>query len=199
VCKYAGQSPSPKGITKEIGAVLQGVREASVQECIHFLAESLLIKEVMPLELMLRRQANPPKLCLCDHFVRDRWLQEVIPLDANELASLHPSKSTVAGHIVESTIGYYLAGIPGTDLAWFPERQDEPEVDYVVSVGTRRLPIEVKYKRGALNSADWRGLKSFLSEEAYNASLGIIITQVESGEVADGIIAVPAPAFMLVC
>lgn len=197
VCKYAGQAVATRNLVSQIQAVLPRARPKEVEECIAFLSDSLLIKRIPPLEIFARRQSNAPKLCLCDHFVRDRFLQESVPLAPEELRTRAPQVSTLAGHLIESTLGYYLAGIPGIDLSWFPERQDEPEVDYIVTLGSKRIPIEIKYKRGSLRPPDWRGVKSFAGHEAYGASFGVVVTQDEAGLMGNGIIAVPASSFLL--
>ena len=89
-----------------------GVRDKSVLDAIRFLANSLLVQEVPPLEALTKRQSHPAKLCLCDHFVREAWLQETVPIAPRMLASANQAVSTTAGHIMESVIGYYLKGIP---------------------------------------------------------------------------------------
>ena len=77
-----------------------------------FLANALLVHEIPPLEALTKRQAHPSKLCLCDHFVREAWLQEQVPIAPRQLANANEAVSTTAGHLIESDIGYYLKGIP---------------------------------------------------------------------------------------
>src|SRR5207237_3312389 len=103
--------------------------------------------------------------------------------------------STLAGHIVESVIGFYLKGIAGIDVSWFPERHGEPEIDFVLTIGTARLPIEVKYTR-RLKPKDLRGLEAFCRQPKYNAPFGLLITQQTAGPVSNCVIAVPAYAFL---
>lgn len=61
------------------------------------------------------------------------------------------------------------------DLAWFPERPSEPEVDYAITSGEHRIPMEVKYRRN-IDDKDTRGLVAFMSKKVYNAPFGIMIT-----------------------
>jgi predicted AAA+ superfamily ATPase len=82
----------------------------------------------------------------------------------------------LAGRIAESALGYFLASIPGLDVAHFPARGIEPEVDFVLTVGTRRIPIEVKYRRRIDPHEDTRGLRAFLEKTHYNAPLGLLVT-----------------------
>src|SRR5205807_4759163 len=139
------------------------------------LDESLLIRLVQPLELRLKRKKSPPKICLCDDALRASWLQELIPLHPQGL-SADPQLSDLAGHLAESALGYFFASIPNLDVAHFPMRAAEPEVDFVLTAGTRRIPVEVKYRRRIDPHEDTRGLRAFLEKTVYNAPLGLLIT-----------------------
>ena len=199
VCRYAGQGVRARHIKDEVAQVLgPGVRDKSVHDAIRFLANALLVYEIPPLEALTKRQAHPPKLCLCDHFVREAWLQERVPIAPRHLANANQPVSTTAGHLIESDIGYYLEGIPGADVSWFPARNQEPEVDFVLTLGLQRIPIEVKYCRGRPNARDLAGLTSFCSQAKYNAPFGLLITQELSGALDDKIVALPAYALLSV-
>jgi predicted AAA+ superfamily ATPase len=197
VCRYAGQSVRPRFIAEEVTQVLgPGVREKSVYDAIQFLANALLVHEIPPLEALTRRQSHPAKLCLCDHFVREVWLQETVPIAPGALATANQAVSTTAGHLMESVVGYYLKGIPGADASWFPERKQEPEVDFLLTIGLQRIPMEVKYRRGNPDGGDLGGLRAFCGQTKYNAPFGLLITQEFSRLVAKNIIAIPAYAFL---
>ena len=197
VCRFAGQSVRASRNREDAAAILgSGVTDKSVQRAIRFLADSLLVQEIPPLEALAKRQSHPPKLCLCDHFVRDGWLQETVPIAPRILASADQAVSTIAGHVIESVIGYYLKGIPGVDVSWFPQRKNEPEVDFIVTMGLHRLPIEVKYRRSRPGGADLAGIYSFCGQPKYNAPFGLVITQDISGQLDEHAIAVPAYAFL---
>jgi predicted AAA+ superfamily ATPase len=133
---------------------------------------------IEPLELRLKKKKGASKLVLCDHALRAAWLQEQIPLDPAALARA-PDLSVLAGRIAESAAGYFLRSIIGLDIAHFPERGAEPEVDYVLSVGEQRIPIEVKYK-GRIDHADTRGLRAFVEKSVYNAPFGVLVTQLDA-------------------
>ena len=116
------------------------------------------------------------------------------------LAGSTQAVSTLAGHVMESVIGYYLKGITGLDVAWLPEREHEqqPEIDYVLTIGLKRVPIEVKYVRGKLSKSHFAPLERFCSNPKYNAAFGLLITQETSGRLTDSVIALPAAAFLSV-
>ena len=99
--------------------------------------------------------------------------------------SQEPHLSDLAGHLAESALGYFLASIPNVEVAHFPQRGAEPEVDFVLTVGTKRIPIEVKYRRRIDVHQDTLGLRSFLGKSVYNAPLGILVTLEDDVEVPD--------------
>jgi predicted AAA+ superfamily ATPase len=168
-----------------------------VTEAIEFLTDSLLVHQVPPLELLAKKQGSPPKLCVCDHFVRNGVLQETLPLDPDALKNCDEAVATQVGHLIESVLGYFLKGIPGVEVSWFPERAKEPEVDLVLTIGTGRIPVEVKYRRSKPDKAALAGIESFCGKSAYAAPFGIIVTQTTEGPIGDKAIALPASTFLL--
>lgn len=184
-CRYAGQTPGQSVYVPEIRQALAGnIGWNRILSYLRFLDGTLLIRLIQPLELRLKKRKSPPKVCLCDHALRASWLQEVVPLDVEGLAS-NPHLSDLAGHIAESVLGYFLASIPSLNVAHFPMRGAEPEVDFVITVGTRRIPIEVKYRRHIDPHDDTRGLRAFLEKTPYNAPLGLLVTLEDDVTVTD--------------
>jgi predicted AAA+ superfamily ATPase len=201
VCRYAGQAIRKARIREEVSEVLgASVPDKSVHDAIRFWANALLLHEIPPLEALTKKQAHPSKLCICDHIDREAWLQERVPITPRELAKVNQAVSTLAGHIIESDIGYYLKGICGLDVSWFPARKGEPEVDFVLTLGLHRIPIEVKYCRGRPDAGDLAGLRSFCRQAKYHAPsgtpFGLLITQELSGALDENIVALPAYALL---
>jgi predicted AAA+ superfamily ATPase len=175
-CRYAGQTPGSSVFVPEIQQALSAnIGWNRILNYLKFLDGTLLIRMIQPLELRLKRQKGPSKICLCDHALRAGWLQEIVPLDTEGL-NANPHLSDLAGHLAESVLGYYLGSIPNLDLAHFPPRANEPEVDFILTVGTHRIPIEVKYRRRIDPHEDTRGLRAFLEKTVYNAPLGLLVT-----------------------
>ncbi|NUQ52481.1 MAG: ATP-binding protein [Phycisphaerales bacterium] len=198
VCRYAGQAVTPKRFSDELHQLLQTpINNAKVTEAIEFLTDSLLVHQVPPLELLAKKQGSPSKLCVCDHFVRNGVLQETLSLDPEALKNCDEAVATQVGHLIESVLGYFLKGIPGVEVSWFPERAKEPEVDLVLTIGTGRIPVEVKYRRSKPDKAALAGIESFCGKSAYAAPFGIIVTQATEGPIGDKAIAVPASTFLL--
>lgn len=197
-CRYAGQSPSQSVFVQELHTALSAnIGWQRVLAYLRFLNDTLLIRLVQPLELRLKRRKGRPKICLCDHSLRASWLQEMVPLTSEGLReSIH--LSDIAGHIAENIVGYFLAIIPGLDLAWFPERGMEPEVDYVITIGEYRIPIEVKYRHRIDEHRDTLGLRAFIEKTVYNAPFGILVTLADDVSVADPrIVALPLSSLLL--
>jgi predicted AAA+ superfamily ATPase len=149
-----------------------------------FLDGTLLLRLIQPTELRLKRRKAPAKICLSDHTLRAAWLQEVIPLDSAGLAA-NPHLADIAGRLAESMLGYFLASVPGLDVSHFPERGAEPEVDFILTVGTKRIPIEVKYRRRIDPFEDTRGLRAFIEKTVYNAPFGLLVTLEDDVFLAD--------------
>ena len=175
-CRYAGQSPGSAVYVAEIRQALAGnIGWNRILAYLKFLDGAMLLKLVPPLELRLKRRKGNHKLCLCDHGLRASWLQELVPLDPGALAK-NPNLADLAGHLAESITGYFLGGLPNLDLAHFPERGAEPEVDFVLTMGEHRIPLEVKYRRRIDTHRDTLGLRAFIEKSVYNAPFGILVT-----------------------
>ena len=184
-CRYAGQIPGQAVFVPEIqDALAADIGWTRILSYLRFLDGALLIRLVPPLELRLKRQKSASQVCLSDLSLRASWLQEIVPLDPEGLA-VEPHLSDLAGRLAESTLGYFLGGIPNLDLAHFPARGAEPEVDFVLTVGTRRIPVEVKYRRRIDPHEDTCGLRAFLEKTVYNAPFGLLVTLQDDVAIAD--------------
>ncbi len=184
-CRYAGQAAGQSAFIPEIQQALAGnIGWNRVLTYLRFLDGTLLVRLVPPIELRLIRKNSPVKLCLSDHTLRASWLQEVVPLDPAGLAE-NPHVSDLAGHLAESTLGYFLSSIPNLDVSHFPARGAEPEVDFVITIGTRRIPIEVKYRKRIDPLNDTVGLRAFIEKTVYNAPFGLLVTLDDDVEIPD--------------
>jgi predicted AAA+ superfamily ATPase len=149
-----------------------------------FLEGSLLVRLVRPLELRLKKVRGPAKICIVDHGLPQSWLAETIPLDPERLDE-HPHLADLAGHIAESVVGAYLGGIPHLDVAHFAERPTEPEIDFVLTIGEKRIPMEVKYRRRIDPHRDTLGLRSFLEKAHDNAPFAVLVTMQDDVAIPD--------------
>jgi hypothetical protein len=176
-CRYAGQTPGPNVFVPALRqAVSKDINWNRALNYLDFLDEALLLRLIQPLEMRQKKtSAAPAKVCLCDHALRASWLGEVIPLDAEGLAA-NPHLTDLAGHLAESALGYFLASFPFLKINYYPARGIEREVDFVITIGTRRIPIEVKHRKKVDYHEDTYGLRAFLEKTVYNAPFGIIVT-----------------------
>jgi predicted AAA+ superfamily ATPase len=197
-CRYAGQAPSKATFVAEAKEILQAdVGWQRIHSYLRFLDGALLLKLIRPLELRLKRRKGNSKVCVVDLGLRASWLEEVVPLHAEGLAEA-PHLADLAGHLAESVVGAYLSDLPHLDLAHFPERPTEPEVDFVLTIGESRIPLEVKYRRRVDPHRDTIGLRSFLEKTHYNAPFGVLVTMMDNVTVPDPrIIPISLPSLLL--
>lgn len=196
-CRYAGQSPSQSFYLTELRRSMNAnIGWQRVLAYLKFLDGTLLLRLIEPLELRLKRRRGAHKLCLCDHAIRAAWLQELIPLDPATLEK-QSHLSDLAGHLAESAAGYFLRSIAGLEVAHFPERAGEPEVDFILTVGDQRIPLEVKYRRH-IEYSDTLGLRSFIEKVHYNAPFGLLVTLLDR-EASDDprIVSIPLSTLLL--
>jgi predicted AAA+ superfamily ATPase len=199
-CRYIGQSPGVTLLAREAQRALSAnVGPQRIASYLNFLDNTLLLRVIRPLEIRLKKTKGNAKLCIADHALRASWLQEVIPLEPDRLAQ-EPHLSDMAGHVAESIIGATLSTIHGLDLNHLPARPGQPEVDYVLTVGTRRIPLEIKYRRLIDPLRDTEGLRTFLETSANNAPFALLATQDDAPAVDDPrIVTLPLPALMMLC
>ena len=146
--------------------------------------------------MRLKKKKGASKLVLCDHALRAAWLQEQVPIEPDALANA-PHLSSLAGHIAECAAGYFLRSIIGLDIAHFPERGAEPEVDFVLTVGQQRIPVEIKYRRH-IDHQDTLGLRAFIEKSVYNAPFGILVTLLDAPASDDPrIVSVPLSTLLM--
>ncbi|MFQ5677161.1 MAG: ATP-binding protein [bacterium] len=197
-CRYAGQAAGQSIFVNELQSALSAnVGWQRILTYLQFLNDTLLIRLIPPLEIRIKKRKGPPKICLSDHSLRASWLQEKIPITIKGLQA-NQHLSDLAGHIAESIVGYFLASIPGLDVAWFPERGSEPEIDFVITVGEYRIPLEVKYRHRIDEQRDTLGLRAFIEKTVYNAPYGILVTLTDDVSISDPrIVALPLSSLLL--
>jgi uncharacterized protein len=196
-CRYIGQSPSRAMYLDEIRRAMNAdVGWQRILAYLQFLDGALLIRLIEPMELRVKGRRGGSKLCLCDPMLRAASLQEVVPLDPEGVAAA-PHLYDLAGHIAESVLGYFFRSLIGLDVAHFPERNAEPEVDFVLTVGEQRIPVEVKYRR-RIDHRDTLGLRAFIEKAHYNAPFGVLVTMLDDPGTDDPrIVSVPLANLLL--
>lgn len=198
VCRYAGLTPSVPELAEQARLSLRiPVDGGRVARCLKTLSDTLLVRLIPPLDVRLRKNRGGSKLCLADHALRACWLQEQVPLTPDDLAE-RPELTTQAGHLAESVFGAVASTVSGLDVSHWPERGGDREVDFVLTAGVRRVPVEIEYQRRIDPYRDTFGLRAFLEKTANNAPFGVLITQAASGVVDDPrIVSLPLSTFLL--
>ena len=196
-CRYIGQSPAQSLYLDEVRRAMHAsIGWQRILAYLRFLDGTLLLRLIEPLELRLKKRRGATKLCLCDHALRAAWLQELVPLDPDALA-VQPHLADLAGRIAESVAGYFLRSMVGLQVAHFPERAAEPEVDFVLTIGEQRIPLEVKYRRQVSHN-DTLALRAMIERTVYRAPFGILVTQQEEPGTDDPrIVSLPLSTLLL--
>jgi len=197
VCRYTGQVAGQATWCGEIEKALgRPVAWPEVLSCLEAFDDALLVRLVRPLEMRLRTRAAGAKPCLCDHSLRAAWLYEAVPLDPAGLEKA-PHLDGLAGRIAESVVGAYLSAILWLDVTHLPARSGHPEVDFVVTVGEQRIPVEVKYRR-RIDHPDTVGLRAFMEKPHNNAPFGLLVTLLDdAGSDDPRIVSLPLSSLLL--
>ena len=183
-CRYTRKVPGQVTFLTELKQTLDAnIGCQRILSYFNYLDGALLIRIVPPLEVRLKKRKGNSKLCIVDHALRqagwERWFRLT-----RRLAET-PHLADVAGRFAESVAGAFLGGIPHLDLAHFPERTAEPEIDYILTVGEKRILLGVKYRRGIDPRRDSLGLRFFLEKTAYNAPFGVLVTMEDDLQIPD--------------
>ncbi|MFH0910327.1 MAG: DUF4143 domain-containing protein [Planctomycetota bacterium] len=199
-CRWIGQAPNPAKLATEANLQFGGkIGQQRIRHYIKFLDSSLLIRAIPPLEIRLRKKGRGyDKFCLCDHALRAAWLQEIIPINPTDLDK-QPQLYDLAGRVAESTTGYFLSSLGSLDMAHLPERGGDPEVDFILTIGEKRIPVEVKYRRMIDPLRDTLGLRAFIEKSGNNAPFGLLVTRDDETAADDPrIICLPLKSLLLV-
>ncbi|WP_448520364.1 ATP-binding protein [Rhodoflexus sp.] len=189
-CRYAGQTPGIGKLTREIQTALQAnIGTQRVRTYLKFLSDTLLIRLVQPLEIRLKKKKSDPKICLADHSLRASWLQEYIPMQFKNEEN-NQDVATMAGFMAESIVGALFSSISGLDLSHLPAQNNEPEIDFIITIGDQRIPIEVKY-RNTIKAEHYKGLEWFMSSPVNRAPFGILITKNDTMSTHENVITIP--------
>jgi predicted AAA+ superfamily ATPase len=182
--RLCGQTPRVSQIVEEVNAVFDAqVGAQRILAYLRFLDSSLLIKLVEPLEIRLKKRRNPNKICLSDHALRAAWLGERIQL-SDERTQESTAATDVAGRVAESIVGAYLASMTNLRVNYIPashKKSGQSEIDFVLDVGDRRVPIEVKYQNRIDPQRDIHGLQRYLDDPINRAEVGLLVVRSDHG------------------
>ena len=111
---------------------------------------------------------------------------------------ISPHLTDLAGRIAESVVGSTFSAIYGLDISYSPMKDLENEIDFILTIGVKRIPIEVKYQRVIDPYYDTENLRVFIEKSVNNATFGLLITQLDNSPVVDPrIVSLPLSTLML--
>ncbi|MCL5010979.1 MAG: AAA family ATPase, partial [Patescibacteria group bacterium] len=100
------------------------------------------------------------------------------------------------GRIAETLVHNVIRLFPGiSDVSYYRESSGKQEVDFIVRVGSRMMPVEVAYQNQA--GSQHRGsIRTFLEAHGKQNGFGVLVTK-ESWKIEQPIIEMPLPLFLL--
>ena len=164
-----------------------GISHSTISSYFQILVDCLIAERVEPLlnPKSHRRLMKASKYLIFDHGIRRIAAKEGFPLPA-----------TLLGHLFEQFIGLEIIrfsrqtmGQPNMQLYYWRDL-DGPEVDWVVKIGDKLVPIEVKLSETPTEK-DARHLKLFMEEYPQARQSYIICRTPVPIKIADNIAAIP--------
>ena len=187
LAKESGQLVSYRGLAENLGT-----QERTVIEHVDLLSRMLLVSQAFFFsESRAKRVRRQRKVFVPNPSVRNSLLSRVSPSALRDPSYLGPSVEGLV-HDHAKRLAYCLD--PGHDPeAFYWRDRGGHEVDIVVRIDERTLPIEVKYR--ADPGRDLGGLKAFMEEEK-DVPFGLVVTRdVLSRE--EQVLFIPLPWFLL--
>lgn len=174
LARLTGQEISQLSIAESSNAAGYRTNQPTVGRYIHYLADSLLIREFRRYPLARKTTSRAPaKFTLTDLGVRNAIFRGA--------PSLAESPPDVVGPLVETLVQACLRG-PGLQIHYYRDnvekgnrRSPVAEVDFVIeNIDGAVIPVEVKFRK-TIGSEDIRGLTHFI--ETFHSPCGVLVTR----------------------
>lgn len=181
VMRSAGRNTSIEKLRQSLSPEhAAGYSHPALGRLLYVLRDALLVREVEPAEGAKALRSAGSKFCLADHGLRMVELGLTTPLTPQELREAQETVRKDAGYVAESVLGAWLFSLGGLEIRWLPAHGSQPEVDFVIRVQGRQVPIEVKYQ-SKVDARDADGLRAFVQNPRHNASFGVLVTLDDDG------------------
>jgi len=188
LCKYTGKSVTYGTLQSEIAkSTGASINDDQLHGLLAMFDNSMLVRIIHPSQHRLAGAKTQIKPCLCDHTIRAAWLAEEVSLYEST-----PNED-MAGSIVEGMVGYLLSSIDGIGVSYLPAKGEQGEIDYIIEIGDKHIPVEVKYQNSL---PKFTALKYYINKPVNNAPFGLVVTKHDSW-IRDNIIAIPFKNFLL--
>lgn len=171
----------------------KGIKRKTVDEYIHYLEQTYMIRTARTYKKNLRHPSNDMK----KFYVVDVGFRNAV-LGVNEEEIKEP---TLLGMLAETVahdhtrrLKYCLEPLERCEIYFWKDKQKR-EVDIIAEFQKKLIPIEVKYQKG-ITGSDIAPIKNAVEE--FKSPYGILITK-NSLQYKDKIISVPLWLYLLMC
>ena len=181
------------GSTIEAYSSELGKRKETIQNYLNYLEKAFLIsKSPFYSKNMRTRERNPKKIYISDTGIRNTILNQGSARIAEDPAEMGKIVQTVVhDHAKRLKFNLESGALSTTTYYW----KKDKEVDIVIEINQKPIPIEVKYSN-SIDKSDISGLISF--QKKFKNPFGIVITK-DRLELVENIIYIPYWLFMLLC
>lgn len=181
------------GSTMEAYSSELGRRKETIQSYLNYLEKAFLISKSPFYSKNLRtRERNPKKIYISDTGIRNTILNQGTAKIAEDPAEMGKIIQTVVhDHAKRLKFNLESGALPTATYYW----KKEKEVDIVIEINQKPIPIEVKYSN-RIDKIDIIGLIRF--QKKFKNPFGIVITK-DKLELMENILYIPFWLFMLLC
>lgn len=183
--RYAFARTSQEYNLEELASLIHTTR-VTLTEALPLLLQTELIRKVERFTgKPVRLRSTHAKLYAADLVLMQGITKIVTSLEGEE-----------RGRVAETLVHNVIRLFPGiSDVSYYREPSGKQEVDFIVRVGSRMIPIEVTYQN-QMDNQHRGSIRTFLEAHGKQNNFGILITK-ESWKIEQPIIEMPLPFFLL--
>jgi predicted AAA+ superfamily ATPase len=195
VARQTGQAIAQKKLADLAAQVGFSTNQPTVGKYLHYLADSLLIREFRRYPLAKKSSARvPAKITLSDLGVRNAILRGAPSLWESDPQALGPLVETLVQGVIRDH-NLHVHFFRDFEVAG-NRRSPVREVDFVAErIDGQVLPIEVKFRK-RIDAEDSVGIRVFRSR--YDSPMGVVVTrELSRWDAAEGVLYIPLMHFLL--
>ena len=183
--RYAFARTGDEMNLEKLAALIQTTR-VTLSEALPLLLQTELIRKVERFTgKPVRLRSTHAKLYAADMVLMQGITKIVTSLEGEE-----------RGRIAETLAHNVIQLFPGvSDISYYREPSGKQEIDFVVRVGSRVVPIEIAYKN-QIDKPHRDSLRAFLETQGKQNSFGILVTK-EDWKIEQPILEIPLSIFLL--
>lgn len=170
-----------------------GLRRETLKSYLYYLGSSFLVSESEYYSHSRTARVRREKKC----YLNDPGIRNVAVGSLNEYLLRSPAE---LGRVVEGVVADHCRRLkfnlePSTEMRTFYWKDHDCEVDVVLELSQRPVPIEVKYS-DAVDKRELKGLREFT--QTHNPPFSVVVSK-EKLELSENIVFVPLWLFLLIC